>query len=388
MTSLFCRQRFLEESVSQQKALKLAKLKEIRKFLASRSAFALDESHAQDVFEMLKGGLLRRLWEPDAAVLGTDAGDIAQMQGQERAELVLLYEILGAAGRLAPFRALLTPGFVGAVTMNLRSADAVERKMVTGFVVDRVKRAPALRQPTLARLTAMIDGMTQTFAAPCVCSILALLREFSPDPRQVVAAHVLPLLGNPGLHFFADVLLPWLCELATDRAFRDRLLARLIRSFPVASRKTTTLFLMTLGRVAVSVPQPLVRRFLSLVASCVDSDEEGLRARALEVAATPCVANVIDRALPADVTPMLETLFLGTCRKSDSAVACWSALQLVVKRRRPLVRAFASGFGERAASRRSRWEELGVSSPPGDERLARVLLERPRAVDYLREQCE
>jgi hypothetical protein len=306
---MFCRDHFIADSPLKQ--LKITKLLEFFAFLRGRSANALGPSHVDELVSLLRSGLLRPLWRVDARTLRADAGELKQMQDGEHAELVILYGILTNAAKRRAFSSEINFAFVADIAGNLCSADADERRIVSQWLRECAQRGPATHQRILSHLVVMLDEMSQNFALPGVGSILSLIRELAATPRALVIAHVLPLLGNPGLVFFSDDLVPWLCELSGDREFREKALHSLIRHFPLTNRKSTVILLNVFERIALDVPLKLVRPLLAIVGNCCARDDHETNAAALAFCGTPALGAMVDKVQVFEVTPMLETLLVG-----------------------------------------------------------------------------
>jgi hypothetical protein len=279
------------------------------------------------------------------------------MKDQEHVELTLFYAILGHAAKLKAFWDECDFEFISSVARNIRSADGSERRKVAGFLDGCITRAPERGDRILQHLVLMLHEMAQPIAPPGVGTILWLLRKFAPQPHKLVAAHVLPLLGNPGLMFYSDVLMPWLRDLATDAAFRQVLLKALVRHFPQTNLRSTVAFLGLIGTVAISVPVPLHRRLLAVVASCLVRDDDSMNAMALSVFKNYNFEAILAGVQPTDAWPMLEILFVGASvkRETTSRIACLEALKLFGKRKPKTIRAFAAKYRDSASDKRERW---------------------------------
>jgi hypothetical protein len=364
MTTMFCREHYIGEEAScvTRKNLKLTKLREMTDFMEAGGISALNESHVQDLVDMIRSCVVRRLWELDAKVLWGDAGEIKQLEDPEHAELAVVYRILISAAKVPVFWEVADFAFVLSLLPNLRSPDAAERRAVGSFLSEYVKQKPEDRERLLRHLVVNLSEITQSVGPPCVANFLSLVREFGNNERELVIAHVLPLLGNPGLGFYVDVLLPWLYALSTERAFREVLLDALIRGFPLTNRKSAMTYLKVLGVVAVQVPPRLVQRLLGVVAMCIAREDDETNAAALAV--LPKFGRIIDEAELEAATPMLETLVVGWERhgQTRSAKACWKALKVVAERRGPLVKEFACQFCDREAGLRGQWEGIGKAA--------------------------
>jgi hypothetical protein len=310
----------------------------------------------------------------------------------------MLYQVLGDATKLPLFWEQVTFPFALSLMHNLRSADAAERKNVAKFLAAYVQRAPCDGPRIVGHLLLMIGEMSQAMATPGLATMLELLRGLAwRDPLAVTITHVLPLLGNPGLAFFQDALLPWLYELAeADRGFRERLLRHAIRGFPLTNRKSAMTFLGILGQVAVAVPPGLVRRLLGIVGTCIARDDAETSAGALGVFKSSKVQKVVEGSSAEDASPLLTALFEGCLEGGRAQAASWEALRLVIRRRRALVREFTLAFVDRADDPRERWGPI-LELAPGEEVVAPRLtptravrgnaIARRQGLEFILAQC-
>jgi hypothetical protein len=369
MTTLFCSEHFLEDSP--QKKLRLTKLRELVSFVAARQrSLYLDESHAQDVMNLLESGLFRRLWEVDAKVLRSDAGELAKMLDSEHAELMLLYRLLLEVEQLPVFAARMDLAFIVSIAENLRSIDAEEQKQVAAFLREVAERSPELREKIKLHLLAMLHDMTRSEALIGVGTVIRLLERLAgKQARRVIVEHVFPLLGNARLRAFVSDLGPWLCALADaeqgQRAalaagdFREELLEALIRRFPLTDRGSALASLQMIEHVAVAVPTRLVPRLLAIVAWGLEADDEETNALATAVLKSANIGRVLDGVRVRDAAPLLETLVAGR----GPVIA--DALQFVSGRRRLLAAEFGKSFSDRDAVACATWtaiaEHAGVA---------------------------
>jgi hypothetical protein len=220
----------------------------------------------------------------------------------------------------------------------------------------------------LSHLALQLDDMTQLVGLPGVGAIIGLIHAISKSPKQLAITHVLPLLGNRGLNLFADVLAPWLYEMATDAKFREILLTKLVNQFPVSNRKSAMTFLKMIQHVSVAVPKPLVSRVLAILASCLVRDDKETTAKALAVFTSRPIAMLLDSMTVMQATPMLKTLFVHCANANAGAHAhekkpndsvSGDALTFVSMRRRQLVREFARQFRDSEAECRATWVMIG-----------------------------
>jgi hypothetical protein len=398
VSAVFCHERFLQPSP--RKELKISKLREMLAFIESPAAERLGEPHLQEVLDLVRTGLIRQLWEMDARVLRGDVeGELGDMESAEHTELELQYRILCGVFRLEAFRRMLGSDFVVLVTANLRSADAGERKEAANFLLLYVTQCPSQRTPLLELLVTMLDEMAEAYASPCVATLLGLLENLAPDIRTIAVEHVMPLLGNPGLAFYADVLLQWLYEHAVDRKFRELLAATMVRNFPLTNRKSRVTFLDMIEDLATSVPPRLIRRLLGLLASLIAGEDTEASKRALQVMKSPRLATWVTSVGIEEAEPMLEALFIGSCRseQTPALISCLEALNFVIRRRDRLVKDFGMKFRDRISDVRETWMSIAkaanhcgfsADSLVSDPMAVRIASTDKQAIAYILARCD
>jgi hypothetical protein len=395
MNAVFCREHYED---AKRRALRLAKIREFFMFVSSRHARELNELRVNDLMEMIRAGLFRPLWKVDAKVMWADAGELKDMKDREHVELLLLYGMLDEAARLPNFASAIDFEFIVGITRNLKSADAIERRNVAGFLTASARRNPELRKRILGHVVLMLNEMSQGMAPPSVASVLGVIRELSTDQWALAVTHLLPLLGNPGLKFFASTLLPWLRQLAADRGFCELLVEKAIRSFPQTNHRSAVPFLSIFEHAAHGVPQRLVKRLLAIVAWGLSRSDGETNAKALGVLRSPGFTAIVDRAKPEDAAPMLERLFVALCAKTEvsARTSCWNALVFVIGRNPKVVREVGLAFHDRCAGLREKWqliartakaEDFSADSLVSDPAVVRIATPPMRAIEYILARC-
>jgi hypothetical protein len=331
------------ESTSDQEGLR-----ELLSLVATLPAVLLTRSRVKDVLNLIKVG----------------------MRASTACTRLLLREILGALFEVPVFWGEIDFGLIVAVMDTLPGADAIERRDTTGFLVECVYRLPAQRERLIGHLLEQLHNAAWSTDPTGARPLIQTLWELVNGSSALVLARVIPLLGSPGLGAFADVLGPWLQLLALKPQFREALLDRLIRGFPVSNRESALVFLWILERASVPIPQRLGRRLLSLLGDCIRRPyDDGLNKGGLAVLRSSRVAELLNSVGPEEVAPLVA----GASETGPgSRCSCRSALGFVYARRPGLLREFIGRFKDREAATRDGW--AAIAERAGDESVSTGLL--------------
>jgi hypothetical protein len=277
-----------------------------------------------------------------------------------------LGKIVGALSKVPTFWGEVEFGLIARVLDNVPGADALERRETKWFLVEWVARQPEQRERVQVHLLEQLQEAAWSTDPAGARALLELLWELVTDSSSpVVKALVIPLLGSPGLSAFGDIFGRWLQLLAADPEFREALLDRLIRGFPVSSRESALVFLWllggaVLGKGAVAVPERLGRRLLSVLAECLRRPyDEEVNKSALGVLRSSRVGELVSSVEAEEVVRLVEALLRGASEEgSGSRSSCRDALGFVCARRPRLLREFIGRFRDRESAARKRWAAI------------------------------
>ena len=311
---------------------------------------------------MIPQCLIRKLWTPDLRCEYSDGGDLENLEDREHAELELLYRILLKALRCPNLASRINRDFVISIADNMCSVDAMERRCSSSFVAGYLRRNPFETDRVALHLVAKVREMSESVPPPGIATILGLLGNLTRNPRRLVVEVVLPLLGLRGFRYIAGVLWPIMAEPSSDLAFRELVLDRLLRRFPVSDHGSRLIFLDMIQQLAVGVQSRLLRRLLMTVVKCIVGDDIDGTARALATMTSPELAFAIDTMTAEEAAPLLEMLLEGAAKRPRNRVV-QDALSFIRTRHRSLVREAQKRFADQAevkindedAETRRRW---------------------------------